>query len=207
MTVSNRDNQPDDIIDAIAEVIDLGPDAATWRPEPAVAPSDDRFSAVFLGTHQGEVFVTNREQVSDRIRQLVGDPFIGHVELVTGVDFWFGDDGMVTSGLNVVASHAIGALLRAVADGDYATSDDDREHARALLADPGAAPLLFGPCVVTGVNRAGTDPGPLGDTFWTWFMRYFEQFDIARVMQRLTEARSGRTIPIEAIHRIVILGQ
>jgi hypothetical protein len=204
--VSTRHNRPDDLTDAIDKVTQPGPDAATWTAERPSAGSADSFDAVYLGIRHSEVFPTNRRDADARISRMVGDPYVDHIEPVTGVDFWVGDRSQFLSPLNVIASHAIGALLRAVVAGDYAASDDDRDYARALLNSENTTLLLFGPCVMAGVTHAG-DLGPLPEAFWPWLTRYLQKVDTARLGRRVREVMRDQPVRIEVIHRIVILGE
>jgi hypothetical protein len=195
-----HDNERD-IIDQIDEVTEPGPDAMHWAPEHG-DESPNTFTAVLLGMDSGGLVTLDPATADETVAELVGDPYLDHLEPISGVDFWVPDNGMATSRPNIVATHVFGNLVRDVADGDYATGDNDREHARALLA---RVPVLFGPCLVTGVNSAGDGPGPLTDAFWSWFDRYAGKVLDAVTGRHIAAVLRRHGIPPEAVGQIVII--
>lgn len=196
-----HDNERD-IVDAIDEV--TGPDAARWpaRTHDDTSNASDGFGALLLGMEHGEVVTLDPDKADDKVRDLVGDPYVTHIEPITGVDFWLGDSGMVTSTVNVAATHLFGSLIRDVVDGDYAVSDTDRAYGQELLAAP---QVLFGPCLITGVNRAGDGPGPLSDAFWHWLDRYTNRVAAELDARHIAALLRRHGIPPEAVGGIVII--
>jgi hypothetical protein len=158
-------NTERDIINAIDEAIEPGPDAMHWTSAPDEPSSaGGSFGAILIRDQAEEVSL--RPNVNSPLRELVGDPHVDHFEPVTGLDFWFGDESRFTSGPNLIATRLMRAVIKAVVTGDYAASDDDREHARELLSTP---LVIHGPCLITGVD--GAEPGPLPDAFLSWGTR------------------------------------
>jgi hypothetical protein len=166
-------DDPADIIRQIDEAIQPGPDAATWTPQAGPEGSGWACSdpgtmlAVLLGTDGTEVVEIDRHEPGDDIAKLVGDPLVDRMSHLTGLDFWVGDSSQGNCSFNQCASAFLLKLLRDAVSGDYAVNDDDRDHIKKLLDSKQWAPVVHGPCLITGVDQSR--PGPLPETFRRWF--------------------------------------
>ncbi|GLZ28104.1 hypothetical protein Lesp02_02940 [Lentzea sp. NBRC 105346] len=186
-------NNEADIIDQIDEVTEPGPDAATWTSEPEAGdagwmePEPGKMHALMLWQDGAEIVEINCDDPSSDITELVGDPVAERMPLLTGLTAWVGDNSL-TGPPNPGATGFLDELLRDAISGDYAVSDADRDRVTELLAHPDKAPIVHGPCLVTGTDDSGDRAGPLNDAFRHWFARYIQ----TGVQQRAEEAERVR---------------
>jgi hypothetical protein len=202
------DSDQRDIIDEIDEVTEPGPDAATCTPRctpdefPWIQTEPGEMAAVMLGIHDGRVVSISRENPAADITASVGDPDIDHVRHFEHLAIWFGTHAPGTHEVDTGATAFLNYLLHDVVSGDYAVSDAERERVLEVLAGP-EAPVLHGPCMVTGITDAGTAQ-QLDDTFTHWFSRIFERMALLREsIARTAIARLG--FPEEFIEHVTII--
>lgn len=174
-------NDERDIINRIDQAIEHGFDAMRWTPDTPrdTETSSGAFGAILIRDRAEQVILSG--DTDGEVRELVGDPNVDHFEPITGLDFWFGDESLFTSGPNLMATRLLRALINAVVSGEYAASDDDRDYARELSAPF----VIHGPCLITGVD--GTTPAPLPDAFYSWGEQAIS-YRREQVMERLTAA-------------------
>jgi hypothetical protein len=172
MRDNGGDNGDTDIIDQIDNA--LTDDAASWTATGAHEtpqwnrPAPGAMTAVLLGVTSAHPIEISRTNPGEDRSRLVGDPFVDRVRHLDAVGLWVGGNSVATAPVNTNATRFLHHLLSDVRDGDYIASDHEREHVRQVLADPDAAPVIHGPCLVTGVDAEG-EPGELDANFQHWF--------------------------------------
>ncbi|MFJ8815248.1 hypothetical protein [Amycolatopsis thermoflava] len=137
-------------------------------------PHGETMQALLLGTEAAQLLEISRNHPGRDIARLVGDPLIDRMSHLTGLDIWVGDNSLATHPVNDGASRFLAALLQAVLVGDYTASEHDRAHVARLVRNPGWAPVIAGPALVTGVDDNG-DTCPLPEAFTSWLHRMFRQ--------------------------------
>lgn len=200
MTEHNSDEDITDQIDAVLA------DAATWNaadehPRPGwMTPEPGAMTAVELTmSGAGLVDISEAEPEGDIARR-IGDPAVNRISHLRRVQFWVGDTSAATSPVNTPATRFLHELLTDVRDGRYIASDAERDHARALLAEPDSLPVIHGPCLVTGVGDGGS-AAPLEDNFHSWFTGI-----VARGLESLINALAREIgIPPEQISHIAVI--
>ncbi|ALG06326.1 hypothetical protein AOZ06_04765 [Kibdelosporangium phytohabitans] len=133
---------------------------------------------------------------------MVGDPRIDCLREITGTDIWVGDDSVFSHPRNQLATLFYTMLLKDITTGDYAASDDDRNHIRELLAHKDFVPVIHGPCLVIGVNHHG-DTAPLSENFRHWFEKFLNRVSTERnpVIRRALAAATG--VPPALVDNII----
>jgi hypothetical protein len=207
-------NNDRDIIAEIDEAIQHGPDAATWNAQPT-SDADPwvkwdavpgKMTALLLAMEGLEAVEISRDNPGEDIAKFVGDPLFGRMRHIGGVDFWVGNNSERTSTVNEGATKFLGDLLSDVVSGDYAASDVVRAHVQQLLASPQGAPVIHGPCLLTGVDEVGTHPGPLDESFRAWLRKTLYQVAQRRFEREIVRAALAQLgIPEDMIDRVTIV--
>lgn len=135
------------------------------------SPTAGKMFAVLLDFDGGHIIEISAEQPGPDVLALVGDPMVDRMNFVPELDFWVPDSGMSTSRFNPGATGFLLQLMQDAVSGEFVVDDTTREHIRDLLGDTRWKPAVFGRCLITGVNEAGDDPGPLSEGFQRWLTR------------------------------------
>lgn len=181
---------PEDAEQDIVEQIDtLTDDAASWsahgeRSQPWWAtPEPGSMTAITLDmTRVRPAQISESNPVRDIARH-VGGPFCPLSTALRKVQFHVGVSSSVRDPVNTHATNLLHLLLVDIRDGRYIASDAERDYARRVL-ERGAAPVIHGPCLITG---SGTDGAParLDDNFQSWLDALLEEI-AERHVQRAT---------------------
>lgn len=129
------------------------------------------------------------------IAEFIGDAHPRLIRPATDLGVW---TGHTTVDVNKAATSFLRHLLHAVADGDYAASNDSREQARTQLSDPERRPVVSGRAVITGIDEAGQPAPALPEAFTTWALQLYENWHAALIDQLHDLGQQGITI---VIHR------
>lgn len=195
---NNRDGERD-IIDAIDEAVEPGPDAMRWTAErdTDAAPPNAVLLDVDGATPVMLDFTEGRTEIATRL----GARLIKSLRPGGNVALWTGDDPDAGTHYNDTAARLYVDVLRAVGSGDYAASDADQLTARRVLADRPPHPMLTGRCLLTGLDASG-QPAPIGEAFYGWFHRYVE--DLQRSL--LNDILADLGLPADSVAQVIIIG-
>lgn len=162
----------------------VGPDAMRWAPD-----RDEAMPALLLGMDQAYLIQISQRDPMAAITARVGDPVATRLWQTSRLGFWVGDNSQSSSGRNDWATAVFHALLRAIAAGDYAVSDRERDRVRRLLATPSHQPVLHGPCLITGMT--GDQPTALPDGFLRWLRHSLNEAAAQVILERLVDHPDG----------------
>lgn len=192
-----------DIIDRIDALTD---DAASWSPTGAhsqpwwVTPASGAMTAVELSMFSSGPIDISQNNPGLDIARHVGDPGVNRINHLRKVALWVGDNSVAGSPVNAGATRFLHHLLADVRDGRYIASDQERDHARALLDIPDDLPVIHGPCLVTGVGEDGA-AAPLDENFQTWFSALLDELaELSKSLVAVVAREIG--IPLEQIGHV-----
>lgn len=97
---------------------------------------------------------------------------------VSSLDMWVAASNYQNRRLNQSATGVLRRVLNDIISGQYAAPDVCRDHARAVMATPTAAPVIHGATLITGADNAG-HPTRLPEAFIAWWN---ENVELAAVL-------------------------
>lgn len=160
-------------------------------PSTATVIAGDFAAVLCLGTELVAPVHLRSSDISAALREIIGDErvAIADVSPASGVAFWLGTFEMPEAELNLPATTALTWLWQDVADGRFPAAEADLTRARA-----GHAPVVKGPCIVTGLAAKQGFPRLAGlpPTFWSWLQTRIQQAPhqpVVSELQRVVEPK------------------